>query len=460
MQVSSPSETADKLEEHRKELNRQRQIWYRNKRKASNTNTVSEELQHLLASEVPIVVIDSVASSLTSELTNIQTDQSAKFWMAEKDHNSNRTSPKFALCYTHGKVQLPPLTELPAYLLHLYTSNESLPNQFHNNIRGYNNALAYTSFGANIDNQFQGQGVSNFWIHGQVYHPSEIAVIMVGDGYDVNLTNRDILLRLYDRGDDGWHVDIPLTGNIRQKRVTMMQFYSYRLQVKDGNWLHNNNSLQTSAEAEAEPIDKIKMYLDARYISVSESIYRIFHYKMHSRTLLVQRLTVHLPDYQYITFQDGKNLQHVLNRANMHMTILTAWFQENVENIAARIYTYIDFSVYYTWNAFCHKWKPRKNATIMIGRLYMVQTSEEKRYYLRTLLICVRGATSFDDLKTVNEHVCRSFKEVCIRLGLLQDDAEWNACLFEASAIQTEQQLRHLFAMILLFCQPIEPKIL
>jgi outer membrane lipoprotein-sorting protein len=32
---------------------------------------------------------------------------------------------------------------------------------------------------------------------------------------------------------------------------------------------------------DAKPVDEIKMYLDARYISTSEAIWRIFHYKMH-----------------------------------------------------------------------------------------------------------------------------------------------------------------------------------
>ena len=67
----------------------------------------------------------------------------------------------------------------------------------------------------------------------------------------------------------------------------------------------------------------------------------------------------------------------------------------------------------------------------------MVQSSEGERYYLRTLLTHVRGATSFDNLKTVNGYICSSFKEACIHLSLLQDDEEWNACLLEASAVQS-----------------------
>ncbi len=90
----------------------------------------------------------------------------------------------------------------------------------------------------------------------------------------------------------------------------------------------------------------------------------------------------------------------------------------------------------------------------------MVQPSEGERYYLCTLLTHVRGVTSFNDLKTVNGYACSSFKEACFRLSLLQDDDEWNACLLEASAVQSGKRLRSLFASIFLFCQPVNPEIL
>ena len=99
-----------------------------------------------------------------------------------------------------------------------------------------------------------------------------------------------------------------------------------------------------------------------------------------------------------------------------------------------------------------------KTAIGAIGRLYMVQPSEGERYYLQILLTYIRGATSFHDLKFINRYACNTFKEACILLGLLQDDTEWDACLHEASKIKTGQQLHHLFAMILLFCQPTTPE--
>src|SRR3954451_20761176 len=99
--------------------------------------------------------------------------------------------------------------------------------------------------------------------------------------------------------------------------------------------------------------------LDARYVSSSESIWRIYRYKMHGRKPNVQRLAVHLPDHQAVTFSENDNLHNIIN----HETTLTAWFQENENNINARNYKYADFPVYYTWDATNYKWNLRNNIT-------------------------------------------------------------------------------------------------
>jgi len=74
------------------------------------------------------------------------------------------------MCCAGGKVHLPPVLDPSPYLFDLYTSLYSEVRNFHNNIRAYNGLLVYLSFGANINESFQGQGVSNFKIHGQIYY--------------------------------------------------------------------------------------------------------------------------------------------------------------------------------------------------------------------------------------------------------------------------------------------------
>ncbi|GES85174.1 transcriptional factor B3 [Rhizophagus clarus] len=255
------------------------------------------------------------------------------------------------------------------------------------------------------------------------------------------------------------HINVEICSSILSIKYLYKYVYKGHDRATITLFQSDHNNIQQTLE-QTELIDEIKIYLDARYVSASESIWRIFHYRMHGRASKVQKLAVHLPDHQSVTFQEGENLQNIIERAISHKTILTAFFQENMKNPAARAYTYIEFPIHYTWDLSLHKWKPRKTTTTMIGRLYMVQPSEGERYYLRTLLIHVKGPTSFNDLKTVNGYTCKTFKEACICLSLLQDDNEWDECLLEVSAIQSGKQLCHLFASILLFCQPVNPEIL
>ena len=90
----------------------------------------------------------------------------AKFWIEERDQYSSQTSPSFTVCCAGGKVRLPPLLKPPLYLMNLYTSPESEANTFRKNARSYNSLLACTSFGADVNGEFQRSGVSNFTVYG------------------------------------------------------------------------------------------------------------------------------------------------------------------------------------------------------------------------------------------------------------------------------------------------------
>jgi len=76
------------------------------------------------------------------------------------------------------------------------------------------------------------------------------------------------------------------------------------------------------------------------------------------------------------------------------------------------------------------------------------------------LLTKVKGAVSFEVLRTINGVVHDTFKSVCIALGLYDLDDEWNACLEEAVGMQTGAQLRSLFVTILAFGVPSELRML
>jgi hypothetical protein len=68
------------------------------------------------------------------------------------------------------------------------------------------------------------------------------------------------------------------------------------------------------------------------------------------------------------------------------------------------------------------------------------------------LLMIVKGAISYEDLRTHNGTVYQTFKEACAARGLLQDDEEWYRTFDEATTWATSLQLRYLFTAMLLFC--------
>lgn len=95
-----------------------------------------------------------------------------------------------------------------------------------------------------------------------------------------------------------------------------------------------------------------------------------------------------------------------------------------------------------------------------IGRMYAASPAQGERFFLRTLLTVVKGATSFENLRTVNNVTHETFRGACLALGLLQDDNECRLCLEEASIMQTGTTLRSLFVTILLHCEPTSPEAL
>ncbi|CAG8561858.1 4656_t:CDS:2 [Racocetra fulgida] len=369
------------VEQRQKRLARERQRNLKRRRKVINAKLrVEVDITNMIETTLNNDNIRSVEAEvpITTNKTNTQVNRrrnwithyelrrmdqtcaycEAKFWMKEKDHSSNQRSSTFATCCAHGKVCLPPLLELPSYLLNLYTSSESTANLFCKNIKKYNNVLACTSFGANID-EFQGRGVFNFRIHGQVYH--RIGSLLPEESHAPKFTQ----LYIYD------------TAHENQNRCNIMQDLDEGILQNLQNMLDQHNPY----------IQNFRQVRDIIQTDPTIEVSLLIH---GDRTKDSRRYNISIAS--------------------------------EVAAIMVGDVTVIQF--------YSYRLQIRDEAAI--GRLYMVQPLEGERYYLRILLTCVKGATGFDHLKTVNGYLCASFKEACIRLGLLQDDTEWDACLLEA----------------------------
>jgi hypothetical protein len=93
-----------------------------------------------------------------------------------------------------------------------------------------------------------------------------------------------------------------------------------------------------------------------------------------------------------------------------------------------------------------------------IGRMYYAHPTSSERYYLRMLLNCVRGATSYKHLRTVDGREHDTFKDACIAMGLLANDNQWDQALEEAGVWASGRQLRDMFASMLMFCEVTNPR--
>ncbi|KMQ86042.1 hypothetical protein RF55_15093 [Lasius niger] len=146
-------------------------------------------------------------------------------------------------------------------------------------------------------------------------------------------------------------------------------------------------------------IDEVNSFLDARYISAPEAMWRLNGYDLFMKSHTVTRLTVHLPNCQ------------------MKET----------------------------------KWKPRqRGGEIIISRLYTVSIKDTERFYLR-LLLHVAGAKCFEDLRTVDGVLYETFMDAAIVKNLVEADDLWAKTLEEATGSHMPAQLRQLFAYICIF---------
>ncbi|XP_065639622.1 uncharacterized protein LOC136072347 [Hydra vulgaris] len=157
-----------------------------------------------------------------------------------------------------------------------------------------------------------------------------------------------------------------------------------------------------------------------------------------------------------VKYLEGEE-QVALDCAAQRDTHLTAWFKLNSENEGANRYSYVDIPYHFVFDDKHCKWKVRqRGGNKVIVRMYKVSPTGEL-FFLRLLLLQAKGAKSWEDLRTVNGIVLETFRETCVFNGLLQDDTEWQNTLSEAVLTRMPKQIRHLFSIILTFCEPDDP---
>ena len=176
----------------------------------------------------------------------------------------------------------------------------------------------------------------------------------------------------------------------------------------------------------------------------------------------VKVLRLHLENQQQVVFV-GSEEENVVEQGRE--TEWTAFFYYNAQRNTTKgpefnprtMPGYVDMPESYTFKQ--KEWHPRQRG-FSIGRVHTVNPLAGDVFYMRLLLHHdhSKGKTSFKDLMSIEGRVCDSYQAVCRELGLLRDDQEWSTVLTEAAGTQLCPQIRALYVVILLFCQPADPR--
>ncbi|KAL6582875.1 hypothetical protein OROMI_004953 [Orobanche minor] len=207
--------------------------------------------------------------------------------------------------------------------------------------------------------------------------------------------------------------------------------------------------------------DEIADFQSARWLCAPEAMWRIYAFLLSEIYPPVMQLHVHLPNKQHVLFSPSRFLPEVIANPSASKTQLTEFFRMNADSaaISQMALLYKDFPHFFVWDGSKKTWHRRLKGTC-IGRLVTASPADGERYYLRFLLTHVRAPTSFDYLKTFNGVLYDTFRAAALARGLLHSDIDITSSIVEACSYQMPYSLRRLFATILLYNTPCNPRAL
>ncbi|XP_027108916.2 uncharacterized protein [Coffea arabica] len=252
------------------------------------------------------------------------------------------------------------------------------------------------------------------------------------------------LLALFD-----CHLNVEICSTV--KLVKYLYKYVYKGHDRVSFYIHSDKTF--------EDVDEISDFQSGRWVAAAEAFWRIFRFGLNEMTPSVYALQVHLPGEQMVSFHRKTNLADLVADVDFSKTMLTEFFYMNQTNKYAQELKllYKQFPEFFVWKPAKKRWSQRKRRKV-VGRLVTVSPAEGERYFLRLLLSCVCAPASFDHLLTVNGIRMNSYREAAFQMGLLQSDTYIEDTLDEAATFQMPSSLRSLFAVMLAFCSPSNPK--
>lgn len=231
-------------------------------------------------------------------------------------------------------------------------------------------------------------------------------------------------------------------------------------------YVHKGSDQGAFGVANRQNIDEIAEYQAGRYINSNEAIWRILGFPIHERYPAVIHLDIHLENGQRVYFTADNVKQRIETPPR---SSLIAFFELCATDDFAKTLFYNQVTTYYTYDKSKKIFSRRKQGRALdenediresdtLSRVYTVSPKNAECYFLRLLLHKFLGPTSFESLRTVEEVVCNSYQEACLKFGLLASDRQWDDAMNEATECDTPFKIRSLFAILLVHCEVSNPK--
>ncbi|KAK8811535.1 hypothetical protein WA158_003269 [Blastocystis sp. Blastoise] len=232
--------------------------------------------------------------------------------------------------------------------------------------------------------------------------------------------------------------------------------YLYKYTTKG----HDSMRAELSASSNETNNNEVKQYLDARYISSTEAVWRILGFPIVQSNIAVQILLIHDENDKNIVYTDGSEEQAEEIQGNK-LSMLEAYFKAN-DDLNNHLYvptleepdfmTYDMFPQYYTWCKGEHIWKPRQKNSKTLGRIPYINPTTKEAFCLKLLLTHVNRPTSFESLRMYDRELpYPTYEGVCIARGLLDDTNEYRHILDEVMHDCHPSQLRLVFALLFVY---------
>lgn len=115
------------------------------------------------------------------------------------------------------------------------------------------------------------------------------------------------------------HINVEVCSSIKAVK------YLYKYVYKG----HDRASFSIDQPDSNGVVDEIKRYVDARWVTPPEAMWRIFGFNLSESFPSVLQLPLHLPNMNSVTFKAGEDLTDVVARDTASKSMLTEYFLAN-----------------------------------------------------------------------------------------------------------------------------------